>query len=58
MKQFILQLPDDTHKDIKTYAANSGITMQEYINNLITQSLTELKSQTYILRDYNNNDAD
>jgi len=62
MKQFMLNLEDDVHKDIKTYAANSGITMQEYINELIRTHLSEsehaaLKSKKHISRDYIQTDS-
>ena len=39
MKTFLLRLPDELHREIKTNAAERGITMQEYMRVLLIRGL-------------------
>lgn len=45
MKLFLLKIPDSLHREIKTRAADLEVTMQEYIRELIMESIISTESK-------------
>ena len=39
MKKFLLEISEDLHLRIKIHCAESGITMQEFLNRIVTEYL-------------------
>lgn len=45
MKTFTLRMDDDFHKAVKLKCVEAGVTMQEYITNLIHEDIEKGKEQ-------------
>lgn len=45
MKTFTLRMDDDFHKAVKLKCVEAGVTMQEYITNLIQEDIEKEKTK-------------